>query len=310
MSNMPEAPTYRSGTKSVAPVSDSTPQSARAHALEFLTQLARQVSSGTVDLPCFPDVVLRVRNELANPKTTPERTVIVVGAEPRLAARLLQTANSAAFNQSGKPVTDLRTAITRLGHQLVQSAAMSYAVQQIKSEQSLRAISKPLTELWKDSIAVAAICQVLARRTRVSPDEAFLTGLLHGIGRLYVMVRAAAKSAQVGDHASFTDLVSSWQASIGKAILSNWRFAAEICEAVGDQDQLDRDRRRRQEADLTDILIAGVLLANELKRPAPRRIAVQGVAAYAALALSAEECAAIVNHAERHFALLHETLGC
>ena len=174
---------------SVAPKGGSTPEAVRAHGLEFLSKLAREVSSGTVDLPCFPDIVVRIRNELADPKTTPERMVMLVGAEPRLAARLLQTANSTAFNQSGKPVADLRTAITRLGHQLVQSAAMSYAVRQMKSEPFLRPIADRLKELWKDSIAVASACQTLAQRTRVNPDEAFLTGLLHGIGRLYVMVR-------------------------------------------------------------------------------------------------------------------------
>lgn len=36
---------------------------------------------------------------------------------------------------------------------------------------------------------MASISQVVARRTQISPDEAFLTGLLHGIGRLYIMVR-------------------------------------------------------------------------------------------------------------------------
>jgi HD-like signal output (HDOD) protein len=280
------------------------------HGLEFLSNLAREVSEGTVDLPGFPDIVLRIREELADPRTTPERTAALVGAEPRLAARILQTANSAAFNQSGKPVTNLGTAITRLGHQLVQSAAMSYAVRQMKSQEFLRPIAGQLTELWKDSIAVAAVCQMLAQHTRVHPDDAFLTGLLHGIGRLYVMVRAAAKPAQVDDFASFMELITGWQASIGKAVLESWGFSAEICDAIGDQDQLERDRRRRREADLTDILIAGVLLGNALKMPAPREITVEGVGAYAALALSAQDCAAVSSYAEDHLTSLQQTLGC
>jgi HD-like signal output (HDOD) protein len=293
---------------SVAPKGGSTPEALRAYGLEFLSKLAREVSSGTVDLPCFPDIVVRIRNELADPKTTPERMVTLVGAEPRLAARLLQTANSTAFNQSGKPVADLRTAITRLGHQLVQSAAMSYAVRQMKSEPFLRPIADRLKELWKDSIAVASACQTLAQRTRVNPDEAFLTGLLHGIGRLYVMVRAAAQSGV--DYTSCMDLVSGWQASIGKAVLENWAFGAEICDAIGDQDEVERERRRRHEPDLTDILIVGVLLGNALKTPAPREIDVHGVAAYAALGLSSQDCGVVLTQAECHLASLQATLGC
>jgi HD-like signal output (HDOD) protein len=308
MTNTPGAPAGLA--KSASDMGGSSPVSAREYGIQFLTNLARELSTGSVDLPCFPDIVLRIRTELADPKNTPDRTVTLVGAEPRLAARILQTANSAAFNQSGKPISDLRTAITRLGHQLVQSATMSYAVRQMKSEQFLRPIAGRLTQLWKDSIAIAATCQLLAQRTRINPDEAFLTGLLHGIGRLYVMVRATARSTQVSDYAAFTELVTGWQASIGKAVLENWGFSAEICDAIGDQDQLERDRRRKHEADLTDVLIAGVLLGNALKRPAPREIAVQGVAAYSALALSSQDCAAILSRAEHHFTSLQETLGC
>ena len=81
----------------------------RAGALEFLQGLSKEMSAGKVNLPCFPDVVVRIRRALANPQTHIAQTVRIVGTEPRLAARLLQTANSVIFNQSGKPVSDLRT---------------------------------------------------------------------------------------------------------------------------------------------------------------------------------------------------------
>ena len=150
MPNASMTPTYQSSGGSVPAASMGTAAETRGTALDFLHLLAMEVSKGTVDLPCFPDVVLRIRNALANPGTTTEKTVAIVGNEPRLSARLLQTANSAAFNASGKPLTDLRSAITRLGQQLVQSVAVAYAVQQLKHAPSLRAIAKPLNELWRD----------------------------------------------------------------------------------------------------------------------------------------------------------------
>ncbi len=136
------------------------------------------------------------------PNVSLTEIVKIVGTEPRLAARLLQAANSAAFNPAGRHLTDLRAAIARLGHRPVQSAAMSFAVKQLRLAPALRSISKPLNILWEQSISVAAICQVIARRTRVSPEEAFLTGLLHGIGRLYIMVRSRGQigSAVSGSH--------------------------------------------------------------------------------------------------------------
>jgi HD-like signal output (HDOD) protein len=293
----------------VAPSDGAPSQAVRARGLEFLAKLAHEVSSGTVDLPCFPDIVLRIRNELADPKTTPERVVLLVRAEPRLAARLLQTANSAAFNQSGKPVADLRLAITRLGHQLVQSVAMSYAVRQMTGEPFLQPVAQQLKQLWKESVTVASMCQALARRTSVCPDTAFLAGLLHGIGGLYIRVHAVAKSTEP-DYDAFLELISDWHASIGKAVLENWGFAPEICEAIGDQELVDRDRRRRHEADLTDILIAGVMLGKALQTPAAREAAIRSVAAHTPLALSAQDYVTVWGQAGRHLASLQETLGC
>lgn len=306
MANAFAAPTYGRPPSASADTKETV--EARGAALEFLRRLAMDVSKGTVDLPCFPKVVIQIRKALADPNTTPEQTVTIVGAEPRLAARLLQTANSTAFNLSGKPLTDLRSAITRLGHQMVQSAAMAFAVQQMKDEQSLRCIAKPMSDLWGECISVASISQVVARRTKVSPDEAFLTGLMHGIGRLYIMARAVADSTTFGSNAYFLDMVAGWHAPIGKAVLENWSFAEQMCDAVGEQG--NRERARKHDADLSDILIASIVLAEELNVAEPRIIDVAGISAFQRIGLTADNCTPILKIARHQLASLHNALGC
>jgi HD-like signal output (HDOD) protein len=278
----------------------------RGAALDFLRLLAMEVSKGTVDLPCFPDVVVRIRHALANPSTTIEKTVAIVGNEPRLSARLLQTANSAAFNTSGKPLTDLRSAITRLGQQLVQSAAVAYAIQQLKHAPSLRSIAKPLNELWRDCILVASVSQAVAEHTKIRPDEAFLTGLLHGIGRLYIMVRAVGQAEKFGGDQAFLDLIADWHASIGKAVLENWGFAEQMCNAVADQD--DHERRWTHGDELSDILAVSVVLAAAMKNPSSPP-ATDQIRAFQNIGLTAPDCAAILTQAKHHLGSLHDALG-
>jgi HD-like signal output (HDOD) protein len=286
--------------------SEAAPEE-RAAALEFLTNLAVEVSKGTVDLPCFPDVVVKVSNALSDPETSIDQVVTVVGAEPRLAARVLQTANSAAFNTSGKALSDLRTAITRLGQGMVQSTAMAYAVQQVKDEPTLRALAKPLTDLWNRSIAVASISHLLAQRCKVTPDEAFLTGLLHGIGKLYIMVRAASRAQDAGNQRQLLELIVGWHASIGKTVLENWRFAEEVCAAIGDQG--DMDRRWKHAATLTDVLIAGIVLADALEKPEPRTIGTEAIHSFISIGLTPTDCAAVLAQAETQIRLVKETLA-
>src|ERR1700691_814412 len=282
------APTYRSGAESVPASNAATTLEERATALAFLQKLAAEVSEGSIDLPCFPDVVIRISTALADPNTTTDHVVTIVGAEPRLAARILQTANSAAFNTTGKPLTDLRSAITRLGHQMVHGTAMSYAMQQMKNEASLRAIAQPLTDLWNRSIAVASISRIVAERTKLSTDEAFLTGLLHGIGNLYIMARAATQTAEFGGENFWFDLLAGWQASIGKAVLESWGFPEELCEAVGEQE--DYDRRWKHAAKLSDVLIVSLILGDMLKMPEPRALPSEGVNAFLTVKVAAADC--------------------
>ena len=185
---------------------------------------------------------------------------------------------------------------------------MAFAVRQLRLAPALRSIAKPLNILWEESISVASICQVIARRTKISPDEAFLTGLLHGIGRLYIMVRAVGRSEKLWGDQSFMDMIDGWHPAIGKAILENWGFVEAMAEALGDQ--RDYDRNWKAEADLTDLLIVGVALAVVLREPGPRTVAVDGISSFQRLGLTARDCAAILKHAEHQLGSLHATLGC
>ncbi len=276
-----------------------------AAALAFLQRLAAELSTGTVDLPCFPDVVVRISKALDAPDTTAEQAVTVVGLEPRLAARVLQIANSAAFNTAGKPVIDLRSAVTRLGYQTVRSIAMSYALQQLRGDSSLRPIAAPLADLWTDSVAAACMCQLVAKRTRVNPEVAFLTGLLHGIGSLYILVRGIGSLPAVELQESWLEMVRGWQDSIGKAVLQNWGFSEEMCDAVGDQH--DYDRRWKHQASVTDVLIASLVLTDTLRTPEPRIIATEGINAFLSTGLTHEHCQAVLADAESRIAAIRDS---
>jgi HD-like signal output (HDOD) protein len=203
---------------------------------------------------------------------------------------------------------DLRAAITRLGHRAVQSSAMAFAVQQLRQAPALRSIANSLHALWEESIAVASICQVLARRTSVGPDEAFLTGLLHGIGRLYIMVRAVGKSKDLLADQGFLAMVDGWHAAIGKAVLENWGFTEAMSEAVGLQGEYDLGRKSA--ADLADVLVVGVELALMLRQPARRTLAKDEIPSFQRLRLTAQDCADIFKHTEHQLGSLRDTLGC
>jgi HD-like signal output (HDOD) protein len=282
--------------------------SAEAPALEFLSRIADDLSRGPVNLPCFPDIVPRLRGAIGDPQSTPDDLVRIAGTEPRLAARLIQTANSTVFNPSGKPLTNLRQAVTRLGHHLVQSVTMVFAIQQMKAEATLRPVAQPLSNLWEKSIAVASICQVLADQLKVPPDKVFLAGLVHGIGHFYIMVRAAEPSSGIDYGELPGDLVADRHPDMGRAVLEKWKFEPVVCDAIGRQNDYGRSSTRA--ADITDVVIASVVLAESLLAGNGDLTRCGGVTAFERLRLGPRELSTVLKHTEYRLVSLRETLGC
>jgi HD-like signal output (HDOD) protein len=91
----------------------------------FVKALALELSQGRVDLPSVPDIVVKMQRVMADENVSNETVVKVLSAEPVLASKLLNMANSAALNASGRKIADLRMAVARVGFNIVRSAALS-----------------------------------------------------------------------------------------------------------------------------------------------------------------------------------------
>jgi len=118
------------------------PQTTNDVAFGFVKSLAAELSIGRVELPSFPEIALRVRRVLSDANSSVDKVVRVVGSEPALAGRLLRIANSASINRSGKHVADLRTAINRMGYDMVRSASMSFAMAQMRNNEKLYVLTR------------------------------------------------------------------------------------------------------------------------------------------------------------------------
>lgn len=209
---------------------------------DFVRRLAGDLAND-LELPGFPDVVVRLHRALADDRTDARDLVRLVSAEPALGARLMQLANSAAFNAAGRAVSDLRAAITLLGFNVVRSTATTFAMRQLEQQSWLAPIRPHLARIWSDSTGVAAIAYVTSRRIAgMRPDEALAAGLFHQLGGLYVLIAAHRAGLALGGDGDWADTVASWQPAIGRAILETWRSPAHLCEAVEQQDALaDQD---------------------------------------------------------------------
>lgn len=299
----------RGGVLIVSANLTNTPLQAQSSvAFAFVRTLAAELSGGNVDLPSFPEIAVRVRRVLSDSKSSLEQVVRVVGSEPALAARLLRISNSASLNRSGRPVTDLRSAINRIGYNMVRSASISFSMAQIRKSNKLAGLEHHLNDLWQRSTLVAAFAYVLARNcSRVNPDEAMLTGMMHGIGKLYVLTRIIDHPELFSDDTTLNQIIEDWHASIGKAILENWNFSESMSQAVGDQ--ADLNRTLDGPPDLTDVIAVAILMTSHAADSSGLEAALSDLGAAKRLGLDQAKTLAVIRESAAEVTALSQALG-
>jgi HD-like signal output (HDOD) protein len=208
-----------------------------AAAFKFVQNLAADLSNDDLELPGFPDSVAKLHQDLADESKGVKDIVDRVNTEPALAARLIQLANSAAFNTSGREVSDPRAAITQLGFNIVRSTATAFAMRQMEQQEWLQPVRPELARIWRRSNGVAAICHVLGDvADGLRADEALAAGLFHQLGNLYLLTRAHGEGLAVADNPAWDETTRSWHPTIARAFMESWGMPEHLAEAVENQD--------------------------------------------------------------------------
>lgn len=281
---------------------------AQSAAFRFVAMLAGEVSDGQVELPAYPDVVVRVKNALSRDDVTPARIAQIAATEAGLAARLMTMANSAMLNTGGKPITELKSAVVRIGYNNVRTTAVAYAVNALKQAEELKPIRKQLEVLWHEAIMTASLCWAIAgSASGINKDEAMLTGLVHNIGKVYILSRSQRMAGKAFNINDTLPIVRDWHANVGRAIVDSWKFAPHIAEAVGEHE--DRERLARQ-ADLTDVLHIAVRLYPSVMDPKselPNDL--QSSLAYGRLGLNGNKVLFIIDESHEALKTLTSALG-
>ena len=274
----------------------------------FVKGLAAELSQGQVELPSVPEIVARLQKTMSDENVTNDIVVRVIGSEPMLASKLLTMANSVALNTSGRKIADLPTAVARVGFNIGRSAALSFAVEQLRKASEYRHLEKQLDGLWKNSVQIAAMCHVIARRfSSLNGDTALLAGLMHNVGRIYILTRASKYPTLTSDPLTFNSIVRDWHANVAKALLENWKVADEIVDAVAGYEDLDREARGP--VTLTDVLSLAMLLErnrNGTEMNVPDEGLIKGLKR---MQLQVRDCHAVLDESAEEIAALKSALG-
>jgi HD-like signal output (HDOD) protein len=139
------------------------------------------------NLPTLPHIILKLIEVCNQVNRTSKEISEVIEKDVSLAAKVLRMLNSAHYGLPRK-VTQVEQAISLLGTDAVENIAISTAVYHVFDEAKGSSVFK-LNVFWWHSLMCATVARLIAKKTMyASPDEAFLSGLLHDIGKLVLWV--------------------------------------------------------------------------------------------------------------------------
>lgn len=221
----------------------------------FVKELATDLNRKDVKLPSFPDAVVQIRRALDNPDCSADDLADILSSEPVLASKVLVFANSSYHNPAGSKIEGLNAAVGRVGFQKVRSAAISYAVEQLHDSAQFTPLKSELQYAWESGQRIAALSEVIAMTHKsLNGDSAFIAGLLHHIGRLYIFTKYDTFPDLLSSQEARQQLIDEWEAPIGESIVSNWNFSHEIRATFAANDS-DADVRR-VDPNLADVVSA------------------------------------------------------
>lgn len=223
---------------------------------DLLKALEDDIQRNRLILPSLPDVALRVRQVLEQPDCSMHDLARVISTDASVAARLIKIANSVTY-RGNRPIEDIRSAIARLGMQMVRTLVNQLALLSAMHGYGGR-LGQHLALITHHSLTIGATCHVLANRyTRLNPEEALLAGLVHDIGMLPLLARIYAAHDAPADIPTIEALLHPLHTRVGGMVLRAWQFKPELI-AVAEQHE-DQQRRPYSAGDLVDVVIAANL---------------------------------------------------
>ena len=184
--------------------------------------------------PTTTDMALKLQRVLDDPDCSIDQLARLVQADPLLATRVVAVANSVIYNRSGRAITDVRNAVSRIGFNTLRVLAAAVVVRQMEGMARTPAHRALAVRLWEHTAHVAALAQVVARRlTRVDPDTAFFAGIIHEVGGFYLISRAADHPGLLeGPNGSLIAWADGGAAEVGRAVLKRLDAPAVVVEAI------------------------------------------------------------------------------
>lgn len=225
----------------------------------FSLELRYHICLQPIDVPVFNPVALELLQLFTNTDANIDDVVGIINKDPALSIQILKMANSSAYVGRSRSET-IKDSVNRLGVRQITNLAMA-ASQAAIYVSDLPVVNDVMQDLWLHSYACAIGCRSMAFNTgnNALADHAYLAGLLHDIGKLYLLKAMERISLNHEtrfelDRETLLDVFSDMHVEQGCRIMAHWEIPSVYHDIVA--------RHHSEHFDPNDHLLAIVRLVN------------------------------------------------
>lgn len=197
-----------------------------------------QLLSAVRRLPSLPAVATELILSFEKGSVDTDALARKIALDPSLSAATLRLANSSFYGLAGK-VSTLADAIMVLGLRQLRSLVVTAAV--VGRLPVPAGSGFDVDAFWRHSICTALAARQIAEHLKIPPEPAYISGLLHDIGRLALatcfpeLFREVAAYRVQHDcylYQAERDVLGLDHGVAGRIMTGHWHFPAAIAEAV------------------------------------------------------------------------------
>jgi len=224
------------------------------------TDLLRRRVEHLDGLPTLPTVASRLISLTQSPQTSATQIGGLISQDQALTARVLRLVNSAYYGFP-KQISTINHAVVILGFSRVKNVVLAASVFGMKGQNSPGRFDA--AGFWAHSLGAAVAARTIAREFgRGDPEEAFVCGLLHDVGKLVLgQVSPADYDTCLAAAEKSGDLVRLMEArtfgvdhaEAGSWLAEQWKLPPAVVAAVRRHHLPSATRKDRDSAAVTHL---------------------------------------------------------
>ena len=198
-------------------------------------------------LPTMPKAVTEIIRCLDDDSVEIETLVNQISSDIGLSTRILRLANTPQFSVHGGIAT-VHDAVMLVGFKEIRDMVCVVGVKE--SLPQSKSVAFDYAQFWRHSLGVAVCARILANLVRLSPDTAFISGMLHDIGQLALILSAPDEFRMTVEYRASHDcqifeaeqaVFGMDHAKVGAHLFKKWDFPQVICDAIEKHHMPDTD---------------------------------------------------------------------